>query len=219
MQLDDNAGGTSGGGVETVLPGDANLDGQVDINDLTIVLAHYDRTGLAWAQGEFTGDGTVDINDLTIVLARYGQTVDRPRESPRCRNPAYLPCWPRDWPACWLMRGASGSQNRTSAQRSPPTARPGGESGWAARTQPVSNAEPHPARPGGESGWLGAAYCCAQSAAFFTRVTGMLRGDGFLFPLSYSACFTIGTRPNGTRLRPRGVRSSAFRRRFYRISG
>ena len=26
-------------------------------------------------QGEFTGDGTVDINDLTIVLAHYGQSV------------------------------------------------------------------------------------------------------------------------------------------------
>ena len=40
VQLDAN-----GGGVETVLPGDANLDGKVDINDLTIVLAHYNQTG------------------------------------------------------------------------------------------------------------------------------------------------------------------------------
>ena len=55
--------------------GDANLDGKVDINDLTIVLAHYGQTGTTWAQGEFTGDGTVDINDLTIVLAHYGQTA------------------------------------------------------------------------------------------------------------------------------------------------
>ncbi len=54
-------------------PGDANLDNKVDINDLTIVLANYDRTGKTWTQGEFTGDGTVDINDLTIVLAHYGQ--------------------------------------------------------------------------------------------------------------------------------------------------
>ena len=58
----------------TALPGDANLDGRVDINDLTIVLAHYGQTGTTWAKGEFTGDGTVDINDLTIVLAHYGQT-------------------------------------------------------------------------------------------------------------------------------------------------
>ena len=57
------------------MPGDANLDGRVDINDLTIVLANYGQTGMTWAQGEFTGDGTVDINDLTIVLAHYNQSV------------------------------------------------------------------------------------------------------------------------------------------------
>ena len=70
VQLD-----SAGGGVETCLPGDANLDGTVDINDLTIVLAHYNQTGMGWTQGEFTGDGTVDINDLTIVLAHYNQSV------------------------------------------------------------------------------------------------------------------------------------------------
>ena len=62
-----------------LLPGDANGDGKVDINDLTIVLAHYGQTGMTWAQGEFTGDGTVDINDLTIVLANYGQSAGSSR--------------------------------------------------------------------------------------------------------------------------------------------
>ena len=57
-----------------LLPGDANGDDTVDINDLTIVLAHYGQSGMTWSQGEFTGDGTVDINDLTIVLANYGAT-------------------------------------------------------------------------------------------------------------------------------------------------
>ena len=58
----------------TYHPGDANGDGRVDINDLTIVLANFGQTGMTWSQGEFTGDGTVDINDLTIVLANYGWT-------------------------------------------------------------------------------------------------------------------------------------------------
>ena len=58
-----------------VEPGDANGDRQVDINDLTIVLANYNQTGMTWSQGEFTGDGTVDINDLTIVLANYNYGV------------------------------------------------------------------------------------------------------------------------------------------------
>jgi hypothetical protein len=56
------------------LAGDVNGDGRVDINDLTVVLANYNRTGAAWSQGDVNGDGTVDINDLTIVLAHYGQT-------------------------------------------------------------------------------------------------------------------------------------------------
>ena len=64
-----------------VLPGDANLDGKVDINDLTIVLAHYNQEG-AWTQGEFTGSGTVDINDLTIVLANYNATASSATAGP-----------------------------------------------------------------------------------------------------------------------------------------
>ena len=58
-----------------VLPGDANEDGRVDINDLTIVLSHFGQTGAAWNQGESTGSGTVDINDLTIVLSHFGQSL------------------------------------------------------------------------------------------------------------------------------------------------
>ena len=61
--------------IRQYLPGDANLDGKVNINDLTIVLANYGQNGTMWSQGEFTGDGTVDINDLTIVLAHYGQSL------------------------------------------------------------------------------------------------------------------------------------------------
>ena len=56
-------------------PGDANGDNKVDINDLTIVLANYNQSGMTWSQGEFTGSGTVDINDLTIVLANYNTSV------------------------------------------------------------------------------------------------------------------------------------------------
>jgi probable HAF family extracellular repeat protein len=55
-------------------PGDANGDGRVDINDLTIVLTNFGKSGMTWSQGDFIGDGTVDINDLTIVLANFGKT-------------------------------------------------------------------------------------------------------------------------------------------------
>ena len=57
-----------------LLPGDVNGDGNVDINDLTIVLSEFGQTGMTWSQGDFNGDGKVDINDLTIVLANFGAT-------------------------------------------------------------------------------------------------------------------------------------------------
>ena len=38
--------------LQALLPGDANEDGTVDINDLTIVLANYGKTGMAWATGD-----------------------------------------------------------------------------------------------------------------------------------------------------------------------
>ena len=57
------------------LPGDANLDGKVDINDLTIVLANYNQTGMRWSQGDLNYDAKVDINDLTIVLSNYNQSL------------------------------------------------------------------------------------------------------------------------------------------------
>ena len=85
-----NSGGQSRGFlIRAWSPGDANGDGKVDINDLTIVLAHYGQTGMGWAQGEFTGDGTVDINDLTIVLANYGQSLGSSSAGrPPCPSPA-----------------------------------------------------------------------------------------------------------------------------------
>ena len=60
------------------LYGDAILDGKVDINDLTIVLSNYGKTGMTWSKGDFNYDGKVDINDLTIVLSHYGQTLASP---------------------------------------------------------------------------------------------------------------------------------------------
>ena len=61
--------------LDPLVPGDANADGKVDINDLTIVLARYGQTGMTWNTGDFNGDGKVDINDLTIVLANYGKSL------------------------------------------------------------------------------------------------------------------------------------------------
>ena len=59
-----------------VVPGDANLDRKVDINDLTLVLTNFGQTtGMTWATGDFNNDGKVDINDLTTVLTNFGQSA------------------------------------------------------------------------------------------------------------------------------------------------
>ena len=61
--------------LRTGLPGDANLDGRVDVNDLTIVLTNFGQTRMTWSQGDFNGDGKVDVNDLTIVLSNFDSTA------------------------------------------------------------------------------------------------------------------------------------------------
>jgi probable HAF family extracellular repeat protein len=70
----DGSAGAQGFLLAPALPGDANLDGKVDVNDLTIVLSNFGKTGRTWSSGDFVGDGKVDINDLTIVLANFGRT-------------------------------------------------------------------------------------------------------------------------------------------------
>ena len=92
-------------------PGDANLDGKVDINDLTVVLSHFDESKQTWTAGDFNGDHQVDINDLTIVLANYGQTIGcRPgARFPPCRSPARWFCWPR---VCWVVSAMPGGNGK-----------------------------------------------------------------------------------------------------------
>jgi probable HAF family extracellular repeat protein len=68
-------GKTHGFLLQAATPGDANLDGKVDVNDLTIVLSHFGQNGANWSTGDFVGDGKVDVNDLTVVLSHFGQTL------------------------------------------------------------------------------------------------------------------------------------------------
>ena len=59
----------------TLLPGDANLDGRVDVLDLAILAANYRKhvTG-GWLQGDFNNDGVVDVQDLALLAANYRQS-------------------------------------------------------------------------------------------------------------------------------------------------
>ena len=74
-----SAGAYHGYLLKPALPGDANLDAKVDINDLSRVLTNYDRTvgsGISgWAQADFNNDGKVNLNDLSIVLTNYDESA------------------------------------------------------------------------------------------------------------------------------------------------
>jgi len=52
-----------------VIPGDLDGDGDVDLNDLAILLASY---GID-AGGDIDGDGDTDLSDLAILLSHYGE--------------------------------------------------------------------------------------------------------------------------------------------------
>jgi HEAT repeat protein len=62
--------------VDRVLPsviGDADLDGDVDLSDLSALAAAYGTGGGApWTKGNFDADMDVDLNDLSALAANYG---------------------------------------------------------------------------------------------------------------------------------------------------
>jgi probable HAF family extracellular repeat protein len=57
------------------LAGDVNLDGAVNMSDLSVVLTNFDKSGMTWTQGDLNGDGTVAMDDLTKVLAQFDNTI------------------------------------------------------------------------------------------------------------------------------------------------
>ncbi len=59
----------------TACPGDLDGDDDVDLSDLSMLLANYGTTsGAAYEDGDLDGDGDVDLSDLSALLAVYGTT-------------------------------------------------------------------------------------------------------------------------------------------------
>ena len=71
------------GGIDTVrltvisesFPGDANLDGRVDVDDAIILAANWLASGTTWHMGDFNEDGTVDDEDATILAVNWQHGV------------------------------------------------------------------------------------------------------------------------------------------------
>ena len=57
------------------LPGDANLDGRVDANDLNVVALNWRQNVVGWCDGNFIADGVVDARDLNQLGINWLQDV------------------------------------------------------------------------------------------------------------------------------------------------
>ena len=63
--------------VPAPMPGDANVDGVVNDDDLSVVLANWTGaggSGGSWRTGDFDGDGGVSEDDLSLLLANWRAT-------------------------------------------------------------------------------------------------------------------------------------------------
>lgn len=55
-----------------ILPGDANLDGVVDIRDMQALVGNYGTTHSgAWGLGDFDLNGDIDLSDLSVLAEHY----------------------------------------------------------------------------------------------------------------------------------------------------
>ncbi len=60
--------------LRATLGGDANLDGNVNLDDFTSLAASFGVPGRVFSQGDFTFDGEVSLNDFTILASNFGGT-------------------------------------------------------------------------------------------------------------------------------------------------
>lgn len=60
---------------EPSIPGDANLDNDVDLDDLGILADNWNSTTATWYTGDFDFDSDVDLDDLGILADHWGDGV------------------------------------------------------------------------------------------------------------------------------------------------
>jgi hypothetical protein len=55
--------------------GDANLDGNVNLNDFNRLAANFGQNNRVWSQGDFNYDGLVNLQDFNALAANFGLTA------------------------------------------------------------------------------------------------------------------------------------------------
>jgi hypothetical protein len=58
--------------VRVSIPGDANLDNVVNLQDFNALASNFAQTGRTWVQGDFTGDGLVNLQDFNRLAGHFG---------------------------------------------------------------------------------------------------------------------------------------------------
>ncbi|MGC4030790.1 MAG: PEP-CTERM sorting domain-containing protein [Tepidisphaeraceae bacterium] len=61
--------------MRVTLPGDADLDGNVDFNDFLALQASFGQSGTRFDQGNFDYSGATDFNDFLALQANFGQSL------------------------------------------------------------------------------------------------------------------------------------------------
>lgn len=56
--------------IQAAKPGDANLDGKIDQNDLMAIYANLNRSNTGWLGGDLDQDGIVNLSDLALVQSK-----------------------------------------------------------------------------------------------------------------------------------------------------
>ncbi len=59
-------------GEPPALPGDADLDGDVDLDDFAILKCNFGTDGALWSEGDFNADWVVNLDDFGILKRNFG---------------------------------------------------------------------------------------------------------------------------------------------------